>query len=302
MNLLKTFTKTIFFALLLMIMGGQVVHAEAKIYQYDGKLPFIQMMLNMMTVMGILDRLPNNGMYGSSGFSRHSLSPWSRNNNQFNNTASLWGNPSWGVLPTDSYSPYGSQWSGDGLGGWVNESWENSDWNTNADAKNVTQDSPAIVQNFNYESNEADESNIVQKNKPSPLAKHSSRSSPRPPQRKSSKQKPCVTDFCGLKKPNLNGLWLAQNGEMLGVKNHRYLWSDSKSRYLTGLIKIQNEYLLANIDGHDQLMRFKYKLAGNRLLTMQPNGKVREFVRASANQYNNLYRGNGQNSANYYYQ
>jgi len=112
-----------------------------------------------------------------------------------------------------------------------------------------------------------------QQRKPSPL-------------RKQLKQKPCVTEFCGLKKPNLNGLWVAQNGEMLGVKNHRYLWSDSNSRYLTGQLKIQNEYLLASVDGYDdKLMRFKYKLAGNHLLTMQPDGKTREFVRVPANEY-----------------
>ncbi len=101
------------------------------------------------------------------------------------------------------------------------------------------------------------------------------------------RQKPCITDFCGLKKPNLDGLWVAQDGEMLGIKNNRYLWSDSSSRYLTGKIKIQNEYLLANIDGYDRLMRFKYKLAGNHLLTMQPDGKIREFTRMRADQYSN---------------
>lgn len=92
-------------------------------------------------------------------------------------------------------------------------------------------------------------------------------------------QKLCVTDFCGLKAPNLNGLWVAQNGEMLGVKNKRYLWSDGKTRHLTGQLLIQNEYLLTSVDGHEKIMRFKYKLAGNHLLTMQPDGTIREFVR-----------------------
>lgn len=95
---------------------------------------------------------------------------------------------------------------------------------------------------------------------------------------------PCVTPFCGLKKPYLDGLWMAPDGEMLGIRNQRYLWSDGDSRYLTGQMKVQNEYLLANVDGHNTLMRFKYKLANGRLLTLQPDGTMREFVRIPTNQ------------------
>ena len=106
-------------------------------------------------------------------------------------------------------------------------------------------------------------------------------------------EKPCVTDFCGLKKPNLNGLWVAQDGEMLGIKNKRYLWSDGDSRYLTGQLHVQNEYLLANVDGQEKLMRFKYKISGNHLLTMQPDGNIREFVRTPNNRYDGQYPGYG---------
>jgi hypothetical protein len=204
----------------------------------------------------------------------------------------------------------------------VNETWETSGWNSKAENQTRPQSQPQIqsstpiVQNFNYNSPEESVAPVEQQKKQSPLAKLSpperlaENSSPqigRPsPLNKKIKpgpqQKPCITDFCGLKKPSLDGLWVAQDGEMLGVKNNRYLWSDSKSRYLTGQLKVQNEYLIANVDGHDQLMRFKYKLSGNRLLTMQPDGKVREFVRASANQYNGVYPDYGQNYGNYYSQ
>jgi len=115
-----------------------------------------------------------------------------------------------------------------------------------------------------------DQTMAGQQNKASPLHKKT---------RQSIRQKPCITEFCGLKKPNLNGLWVAQNGEMMGIKNKRYLWSDGKARQLTGQLLIQNEYLLTSVDGHKKTMRFKYKLAGNHLLTMQPDGAIREFVR-----------------------
>jgi len=104
-------------------------------------------------------------------------------------------------------------------------------------------------------------------------------------------QKPCVTEFCGLKIPSLNGLWVAQDGEILGVNQNRYLWSDGESRYLTGYIKIQNEYLLASVDDHDKVMQFKYKLAGDHLLTMEPDGSIHEFIRMPVNQYRDDYMG-----------
>ena len=121
-----------------------------------------------------------------------------------------------------------------------------------------------------------------------PRAQQSRTQQPRTQQpRREIRQKPCITEFCGLKKPNLKGLWVAQNGELLGINNQKFLWSDGTERYLTGEIKIQNEYLLARVEGREQLMRFKYKLAGDHLLTMQPDGVIREFIRMSPEQYYN---------------
>ena len=82
---------------------------------------------------------------------------------------------------------------------------------------------------------------------------------------------------------------MAENGEMFGVKNKRYLWADSNERYLTGQLLIQNEYLLTSVDGHDKIMRFKYKLAGNHLLTLTPEGTLREFVRIPVRNTGNQY-------------
>jgi hypothetical protein len=56
-------------------------------------------------------------------------------------------------------------------------------------------------------------------------------------------------------------------------------------------MKVQNEYLLASVDGHETLMRFKYKIAGNHLLTLRPDGTMREFIRIPVNQYRNYYGG-----------
>ena len=405
-----------FFTLILLLLSSQFVHAESKLYQYDGKMPFVRMMLNMMSAMGILDRLPSNGAYGSgypsspwssssspyaralgargiypgssmqgiygnSPFTRSPWlqSPWSQSTDGLSGVSPLWGSPSWGVLPyngntTGTYYPY--SYADDGgfsdLSGWVNEPWEESSWNSRAyesereyaDRKYAEQRyldreyskppviaSVPLVQNFNYGvpegsqqytgQNNADRNdgyaNNTQNNyqgnaenqssmdRPpanrSPLSKlaqpgvnQSARNQPYPydqtqadrarqqrqsPLQKRSKVKPapvqkaCVTEFCGLKKPDMNGLWVAQNGEMLGIKNNRYLWSDGDSRHLTGQIKIQNEYLLTSVDDHEKIMRFKYKLAGNRLLTMQQDGVIREFVRIPPDQFQGRYQNRG---------
>ncbi len=297
--MLKLFVKKILLILLLMNPGGQLVSADVRNYQYDGKLPFVQMMLDMMSAMGILDRVPANGAYSRYGASRYSNSPWSRSflrGNDWNNSGwgdnglggglwdDKWGNPTWGVLPPQSYAS----------NGWVDESWENSPWN------------PQQRQTARTE-NAYNGSSIS----PSDLLPPAGMGQPYPPRMQSSakqiprqsnnllnsgpKQKPCVTDSCGLKKPDLNGLWVSETGEMLGIKDNSYLWSDGDSRYLTGRMKVENKHLLTSIDGSTRLVRFKYKYSGNHLLTSDPNGKIREFMRMSAAQYYNFQQGDGQN-------
>ncbi len=299
------FAKKIILVLLLGLLSSSLAHAEIRNYQYDGKLPFVKMMLNMMVAMGILDRAPVNGvynmrnnMYGPYGMSRNRYgnrswannvwgdNAWSNNrgnnrNNALGNTA--WGQPRWGVLPDDSYSlgnyqnNYPSNLNASDLNGWVNEPWEMSVWNNKKQnkqsvdaAERTQQNTGAVSKQAGHQSGE----NLTTGQSP----KLSPALSPK------LKQKACVTDFCGLQAPNLNGLWLSREGEMLGIKNSSYLWSDGQTRHLTGKIKLQNNYFFASADGYDQLMRFKYKLDGDYLLTMQPDGLVREFKRVSYEQ------------------
>lgn len=308
--MLKRFAKNVLIALLLILVGSRLVYAEIKNYQYDGKMPFVQMMLTMMTAMGILDRIPTNGRYGRYGGSGFSNSPWTQpylngggwGGNALNNTGfdGPWGNPSWGVLPPESYA----------LDGWVNESWENSVWNSQRQAPQSNTAPPQNVDAQQYPSGNAHSASPLariappnQSNQPNQQSRQGqpTQSYRQGPEQYSSnpttsplnnviRQKPCVTDDCGLKKPSLNGLWVSRDGEMLGIKNNDYLWSDGASRHLTGKIKMQNEYLLTSVDGHEQLMRFKYKLSGDYLLTMQPDGQVREFTRMSPGQYQSYNR------------
>ena len=312
-----------------------------------------------------------NNLYGNNAYSGYGQNPFMRSpwgqspwtqpgQNDSPYASPLWGSPDWGVLPTQSYSasgyPYNRQsyWSSSDLDGWVNEPWETSDWNSNAERSNKSTQTQApqqiqapqpnvpLVQNFNLvvpenvqperQRNEGwntGQGNALSYQSSSPLSKLAApwppeqgmNMSPAAPQRNQSplhkrtmqqpggqrpgaqqnrkqqsrgeiSQRPCVTEFCGLKKPNLNGLWVAQNGEILGVNNQKFLWSDGTKRYLTGEIKIQNEYLVARAEGREQLLHFKYKLAGDHLLTMQPDGMTREFIRMSPEQYYQHYGNN----------
>ncbi len=417
-RMLKALLKSLSFTLLL-LLGSQLACADTKLYKENGNLPFVQMMLSMMSAMGMIDSMPAKGAYGgygSSGLSNpyalalamrgispdgmignnpFSSSPWqqspsSQSTSGINTASPLWGSPSWGVLPyssyaTNSYSPSGYYDDSD-LSGWVNEPMESSAWNSREDiydsrypyrrylddeyrgpqyrdrryrgrenSKPPVAASVPLIQNFTYsvpektpqhDNRRNDSANQQHSNNDmsqapvnrtadnrsrahrSPLAKlgrpgmnqsgfdqdypydparadvtRQKRISPSQkryqpePARKPAPgsasgpvERACVTEFCGLKIPDLNGLWVGKSGEMLGIKNHRYLWSDGASRYLTGQMKIENEYLVASVDDHDKLMRFKYKLAGDLLLTVQPDGTVREFVRTSRAQYMNQFR------------
>ena len=296
--MLKLFAKNMLFVLLLMTGSSQLVSADVRNYQYDGKMPFVRMMLDMMSAMGILDRVPAHGTSGRYGRSRYSNSPWSRstlNGNNWNGwngnnwggnsqDGTPWGDPRWGVLPSESYALND---------GWVNESWESSSWNPQ---RQVAQTDNTYRQNNISQGDTALQTRSQQPEQPRKQSsiKYSTR-----PSNNELKQKPCVTDFCGLKKPDLNGLWVSDTGEMLGIKNNSYLWSDGDSRYLTGEIKIQNKYLIASINGHPQLMHFKYKHSGDHLLTMGENGKVREFARMSAAQYYRYNQGYDDNYRDY---
>ncbi len=106
---------------------------------------------------------------------------------------------------------------------------------------------------------------------------------------------PCVTEFCGLLPPQreiagttpalaLDGLWQTQSGEMLGIKNNHFLWSNGGSRHLTGTIRALHGSLIANVDGKgNRVMQYRYRIENNRLFTQDSHGRVRVFIRLPVN-------------------
>ncbi len=266
---------------------GQALAGAPRFYKYNGNLPFVEMMLNMMTVMGILDKVPVNVMrdyyysdllgsglpggagsnpwlrnawmqrQGLAGFDAPGMNPWGTMQNPFALNmlaANPWSAGPWSASPWSAYSRGGNPW---GTLPW----------------------SPPLAGAPDAWSGGV-----------SPLSRlaRSGREGGWPPG--SEPDSPCVTAFCGLRPAppaarttTMDGLWIADNGEMLGIKRQRFLWSDGQSRYLTGKLRRSADKLIARVDGDDRVMTYQYRLQANRMVTQGPDGVVRRFVRVPVN-------------------
>ncbi len=311
--------KIFFASLLLILLLDLPVQADTKYYQYNGNLPFIEMMLNMMVVMGMLDKVPpqmiGNGYGGQNYLTRQLLSNALLKNALLKQRdLSLSGMNPYGMHST-GLSPYGMNPVGLNpvslnslsLNPLLSGPWFGSPWN-NAFRGGFPARSyinrPFIGDSFsNYPPSAMTlrrsplsryvrpfSPNNYNFGPPSPLAKLYRRQNIARYYGDSgfNDASPCVTEYCGLLPGSanaiarLNGVWVTDSGEMLGIKNRRFLWSDGKSRYLTGNIKVLPDTLVASVDGNKRVMRFGYRLRNNRLLTQDPDGLVRVFSRMSA--------------------
>jgi hypothetical protein len=90
----------------------------------------------------------------------------------------------------------------------------------------------------------------------------------------------CVSGSCLSQRNNsLNGLWVGEDGEMLGIKNDQFLWTDGHDQHMTGLMNISEDHVEANIDGSDRQISYDYRVQGNELLTKDASGVIRRFLR-----------------------
>ena len=376
---LKLFTV----AFLLTFSLAHAAHAGEKYYHYNGNLPFVEMMLNMMTVMGILDKVPPQLMYNRYGYGNYNglnSSLYNRYGNYYNspllrnallqrqgfNPYSLGAgglNPlSMGTLGLNPftmgslYNPTGLNTLGlnslglNSLGtnypganplvlnALSTSPWAGSPWNNAllGSFPNRSYTSSPLLTEGLYDSPYSRRSSVLR----SPLRKYADsygRSNKRHNYASSPLAKlyrnqhpvaapdnypqaydewdesdweqnpwadnwsapaygddsPCVTEFCGLLQPGvqtgvqsvyLNGLWITDSGEMLGIKNNRFLWSDGDSRYLTGTIRAIADTLVASVDGDEgRVMQYRYRIGNNRLVTQDPSGLVRVFTRVPVN-------------------
>ncbi|MCW8935254.1 MAG: hypothetical protein OQK98_11070 [Gammaproteobacteria bacterium] len=85
------------------------------------------------------------------------------------------------------------------------------------------------------------------------------------------------------KRIRLDGVWITQHGEMLGIKGRQFLWSDGKSRYLTGEFVRRPKDFSLKVSQSGYIASYQYLLDGNYMQTRDTNGVVRSFVRAPYN-------------------
>jgi hypothetical protein len=192
--------KKLFSILFISFLLSQPAQAVTKYYQYDGDLPFIDMMLNMMSTMGMIDRIPQRYI---------------------------------------------------GRGGYQNKRYRANPY--------------AYQQGFNAPY-------MMQENHPDAVSKPSEPLGDQMP----SCEGECDDDSLA----QLNGLWMTPHGEMLGIKNQQFLWSDGRSRYLTGQIRIRENAFSLKVKGSDMVMSYQYMLDKDRLQTRDSKGVVRSFIKA----------------------
>ena len=194
--------------ILLLSLVCQPVNADMKYYQYNGDMPFIEMMLNMMVAMGMIDKVPP-GMPAYNGF---------------------YTNPYMG-------SPYQTQPYFNGFPARPDMA--------SAMPPGMLTGPPVSLMN------------------------------------QPSANMPCSNPSCinPFQAERLNGVWLSRQGEMLGIKNRQFLWSDGYSRYLNGQIKINPQAFTLKTAANVPSVSYQYQLNNNRLQTRDTNGIVRQFVR-----------------------
>ena len=200
--------------LISVLTSGNSAYARLKYYQYDGDIPFIEMMLNMMTAMGIIDKVPVNymqdivsGRYNNYRLNEYVAPPYQAIPNQAF---------PYQTAPNFGYNRF-SNWSQPG----------NSRFNNN-----------------------------------------------------------CQSILCGNRAATLNGVWVASNGEMFGIKDNKFLWNDGKQQYLTGTVQVNRDKIITTIDGLNQIIPYQYALKDNRLQIRDRNNIVKVFQRVkSGNRY-----------------
>jgi len=209
MNVLSVFLMS---AILLLSIISQPVNADTKYYQYNGDMPFIEMMLNMMVAMGMIDKVPP-GMSGYNSFYRN---PYMEN-------------------------PY---------------------------------QTPPYFNRF-----------PVRPDMASTMPPRMQTGPPVSLMNQPQANMPCTNPSCinPFQAERLNGVWLSRQGEMLGIKNRQFLWSDGYSRYLNGQIKVNPQAFTLKTTANVPPVSYQYQLNGNRLQTRDTNGIVRQFVRVPMN-------------------
>jgi len=259
--------------------------ASVKYYRYSGNLPFVDMMLEMMAAMGMIQKVPGNGMYGDYAGGGYGA---------FSSLLSQQGWPGGGYSPYSGYLPYSgyttpysayspySNYSGfprSGYGGWPGTGYGSGVPLTINPSLGFRGGSPGYsswnnTYNYGYGPYDA-----------APFDRNLNRALDY--DRYDNYYDGCYNGICDgpySRYRNLDGLWVANNGEMLGLRDGRFLWTDGSTAYTTGVIERTPVLMRAYIDDSDRQVVYRYKLIGNEMLTIDASGTLRIFRHVPINQ------------------
>lgn len=240
--------------------------ARVQYYRYSGNLPFVDMMLNMMAAMGIIERVPAYAMNGGNYGGRYGA------------MSSLLSPQGW---PYNGYSPYSNYSSSpySTYGGWPGTGYRSGVPLTVNPLLGFPGGSPVYSSWINpYDSGYGPY-------KASPFDRNLYRGLNH--DRYGYYDDDCYDGYCGggySRRRNLDGLWVAGNGELLGLRDQRFLWSDGNTEYTTGIIERTPRLIRAYIDDSDRQIVYRYKLIGHEMLTIDATGTLRIFRRVPVNQ------------------
>ncbi len=79
--------------------------------------------------------------------------------------------------------------------------------------------------------------------------------------------------------PKLNGLWIGDNGAMLGIRGNRFLWYGDNNQYTKGQLARSSTMIKARIEGSAAAVRYHYRLRDNELVIISGDGKFHTFNR-----------------------
>lgn len=234
-----------------MVLGSVTsVQARVKYYRSNSNMPFVTMMLNMMVVMGILDKIPGEYAGGYGGMPGWSPYGYRR------------ANPGWRNYRTGRYSSYPGWRSGAYRGRYPG--YNSPYYSPYSSYRNPLALYPGVSPYRSPIKNRPD----IQK------AYRDYNRSWLPMSPATCKDEPCDFD-----QSELTGLWVTDEGEMLGIRNEQFLWTDGVDAYVTGLMDISPGYVVANVDESDQQIVYQYQLEGDHLITRDRGGEIRHFWR-----------------------
>lgn len=86
----------------------------------------------------------------------------------------------------------------------------------------------------------------------------------------------------------LNGLWIGNEGEMLGIRGDRFLWYDDRNQYAIGRLSKSPTMMKARVDGTNDVISYHYRLSGDELVIMSRDSRMRVFNRMPLKSYRGM--------------